>query len=332
MFHSVPAVAGVTILNGIEQNIRTAESDVINELLKTIGKTDFKFDTLTAQVVPDGPTIITVGQQFKANAFLSAFNSKDDPEITVSGGSVKVEGGEGHLTLGGGEGEHEYNGMISLKNPGTGEVKKYPFKGKYQVIKPFGSVSADKMNVVYIGVPNPVTITAAGYTADKLVASISSGAIVPDPAAGQGHYTVTQTANGVAEVTVMGKDAKGAMNMVGKFPFRVKRIPDPVAKIGGKQGGDMQATVIKAQTGVSAILDGFDFDCPFRISKYDCFYIARRQDAKVSTDNKSPLFSDQIKGWVNTCKPGDIFIFKNMYARGCDNTPRQLADLTITIK
>ena len=334
MFHSVPAVAGVTILNGIEQNIRTAESDVINELLKTIGKTDFKFDTLTAQVVPDGPTIVTVGQQFKAKAFLSAFNSKDDPIVTVNCGNVQVEGGEGKISLGGNEGEHEYQGNISLKNPGTGEVKVYPFKGKYQVIKPFGSVSADKMNVVYIGVENPVTITAAGYTADKLSASISVGSIVPDPAKGVGHFNIKVDAsnpNG-ASISVSGKSADGKVNPVGAFPFRIKRIPDPVPKIGGQQGGSIASTLFKAQTGIAAILEGFDFDCPFRVTKYDCFYVAKRMDPKPMTGKQSPIFDAEVLGVVSKCKPGDIFIFDNIYARGCDGTPRKLPTLTFTIK
>jgi gliding motility-associated protein GldM len=330
-FHSVPAVAGVTILNGLEQQIRTAEADVINELLKTIGKTDFKFDTLTAQVVPDGPTIITVGQQFKANAFLSAFNSKDNPIVTVNGSNVPVEGGEGKVTLGGGEGEHEYSVDISLKDP-TGVMKVYKTKGKYQVIKPFGSVSADKMNVVYKGVPNPVTITAAGFTADKISATISAGTIVPDPSAGPGKYIITQSASvqGGADVTVFGKDAKGGTATVGKFNFRVKQIPDPVAKIGGSQGGKIATSLMKAQTGIAAVLDNFDFNCPFVVQKYDCVFIKKRQDAKVLTDIKGLMFTEDVLRNIKSAQPGDIIIFDRIVARGCDGTPRNLATLTFT--
>ncbi|MFM2224543.1 MAG: hypothetical protein RJA07_745 [Bacteroidota bacterium] len=331
-FHSVPSVAGVTILNGILQNIRTAEADVTNELLKTIGSTDFKFDTLTAQVVPDGPTIITVGQQFKANAFLSAFNSKDDPEVTVNGSPIKVEGGEGKVSLGGGEGEHEYSVDIALKDP-SGQMKHYKTKGKYQVIKPFGSVSADKMNVVYIGVPNPVTITAAGFTADKISASISTGTITPDPASGPGKYIITQSASvqGGVDVSVFGKDAKGGTANVGKFPFRVKRIPDPVAKIGGQMGGKMASSLLKAQSGIVAALENFDFNCPFIVTKYDCIFVQRRQDAKLALDQKGNLFSNDVQAYIKKCQPGDQIIFDNIYARGCDGTPRKLATLTILV-
>lgn len=332
-FHSVPSVAGVTILNGILQNIRTAEADVTNELLKTIGSTDFKFDTLVAKVVPDGPTIITLGQQFKAEAFLSAFNSKDDPIITVNGANCPVEGGKGKITLGGaGEGMKKYTGNIALKGP-TGEMKNYKFEGEYQVIKPFGSVSADKMNVVYIGVPNPVTITAAGFTADKISAAISAGTIIPDPASGPGHYVITQTASvqGGVDVNVFGKDAKGTNTTVGKFNFRVKRIPDPVAKIGGQQGGKMASSLIRAQTGIAAVLEGFDFNCPFLVQKYDCIFLKKRQDPKLVLDQKGNLFSAEVLKHISTAQPGDALIFDNIYARGCDGTPRKLASLSITI-
>ncbi len=326
-FHMVPAVAGVTILNGIEENIRTAEADVINELLKTIGKTDFKFDTLTAQVVPDGPTIVSVGQQFKAKAFLSAFNSKDDPIITMNGSPVKVEGGEGVIAIGASEGEHEYTVDIALKDP-TGAMKHYTTKGKYQGIKPFASVSADNMNVFYIGVENPVTVTAAGFTADKISASISAGTITGS----NGKYTVTQTTTSQtgADVTVLGKDAKGAQTVVGKFNFRVKQIPNPIPKIGGQQGGSMSITSFRAQAGMQAALENFDFKCPFQITKFDCYYIAKRQDLK-STSCTGAYFNDQLKTWAQGCKPGDIFYFEKIYARGCDGTPRPLPAMTFKI-
>jgi len=332
-FHSVPSVAAVAILNGMQQNVRTAEADVINEILQTIGADDFKFDTLTAEVVPDGPTIISVGQQFKASAFLSAFDSKQKPVVTVNGSPVEVEGGKGNITLGGGEGEHEYQVAITLTGP-DGKPKTYKAKPqKYQVIKPFGSVSADKMNVVYIGVPNPVTITAAGFTDDKISATISAGTIVRDKAAGPGKYIITQTASvqGGADVAVFGKDAKGGNASVGKFNFRVKRIPDPVAKIGGQQGGKMATSLIKAQKGISAILEGFDFNCPFVVTKYDCYYIPKRQDAKVSPDQAGNMFTPTVAGYIAACKPGDQIIFDNIYARGCDGTPRKLATLTIIV-
>ncbi len=330
-FHSVPAVAGVTILNGIEQNIRTAESDVIDELLKTIGKTDFKFDTLTAEVVPDGPTIIAEGQQFKANAFLSAFDTKQSPTVLVNGSPVKVESGKGMISLGGGEGEHEYKVTIKITGP-DGKEKVYNSKPqKYQVIKPFGSVSAEKMNAIYIGVDNPITVSAAGYTPDKVDASTSFGALTKVSA---GHYTikVDNLGSGTTSISLNGKSADGKVNSVGAFPFRIKRIPDPIAEIGGFSGGKMPATNFKAQAGISAVLKDFLFDCTFKVTKYDCYYTAKRQDTKIATGISSNMFNDQIKGWVGSAKPGDQFIFDNIYARGCDGTPRKLPPLTVIIQ
>jgi hypothetical protein len=185
------------------------------------------------------------------------------------------------------------------------------------------------MNVFYIGVENPITVTAAGYTADKVSATISAGSIV----GANGHYIVKQEAGGKdgVNITVTGKSADGkSSSVVGAFNFRVKRIPDPVSKVGGQQGGSISATTMRAQTGMAAFLEGFDFNCPFQITKYDCSYIAKRQDSK-STSCTSPYFNEQIKGWIAGCKPGDILYFENIYARGCDNTPRKLPAMTFKI-
>jgi gliding motility-associated protein GldM len=324
-FHSIPTVAALTLLSSIQQNIKTAEGDVIAALLNSIGKTDFKFDTLTAKVVPTSPTVVTIGQQFKAEAFLSAFNSKEDPEISCPGASVTVAGGKGDLTFGAtSEGEKKYAGTITVKK--NGQPRVYKFEGEYKVIKPFGSVSADKMNVFYIGVPNPVTVTAAGFTADKVSVSITQGTLT----GANGKYTVTQSTAGKAMVNLSGTTADKKQVSLGGFEFRVKRIPDPVAKIASKFDGSIPASTLKATSGIAAVLEGFDFDCPFKVTKFSCNFVAKRADLQFA-DNMGQTWGEKVKAYIDRCKAGDLINFENIYAIGCDGTPRKLNSITFKI-
>ena len=62
---------------------------------------------------------------------------------------------------GGAIGEKKYTGIIRVKNP-TGGYTFYPFEGSYQVAAKAVVVSPTKMNVLYIGVDNPMEISVPG--------------------------------------------------------------------------------------------------------------------------------------------------------------------------
>lgn len=325
-FHMVPVVASITILNGIQQSVKTAEANVIDALLASIGETDFKFDTLVARIVAPN-SVITVGQTYKSYIFLSAFNSKDNPDITVGGSPVKVDGGQGeYTTVGSGEGVRKYEALIRVKDP-SGRVKEYRAPGEYQVIKPFASISPDKMNVFYIGVPNPVTISAAGFTVDKLRVGISQGSITGS----QGKFIVNQTAPGKAMVNVSAELPDKSVKNVGGMEFRVKRIPNPIPKIAGKNGGGIASNVFKVQVAMLADLENFDFEAKYNITHFEGLYIPKRQDAVPFTNNGA-TFEAKMNEVKARAKPGDVYYFENIKAKGPDGTTRDLGTLSFKIQ
>ena len=82
------------------------------------------------------------------------------------------------------------------------------------------SVDADKMNVVYIGIENPVTIESDNVRPQDITAYISQGAMTGY----DGKYIVLQWNVGEATITVLKKDG---INILGSFKLRVKKLPDP---------------------------------------------------------------------------------------------------------
>ena len=68
-------------------------------------------------------------------------------------------------------GEREINGEFVFLE--EGDTIRIPVESKYAVVpKPnSATISADKMNVVYRGVPNPFTISFPGIPANKVTAS-----------------------------------------------------------------------------------------------------------------------------------------------------------------
>ncbi len=85
----------------------------------------------------------------------------------------------------------------------------------------------DKMNVFYIGVDNPVTVAAAGYSVEDVSLSIP-GAVVTG---GKGHFVITVDKPGNLDVAINAKTKDGPIKKVGGMPIRVKRIPNPIASV-----------------------------------------------------------------------------------------------------
>lgn len=328
-FEGVPVTAIVTILSKIQNDNKNAEAEVTKYLLGKINATDFKFDQLEATVV--APTsYVLVGQPYEADVFISASSSTQNPNIVVGGQTLKVENGKGkYVVTPTREGFIKWGGVINVKTP-DGSIKPYKFEAEYQAAKPTAVVSADKMNVFYVGVDNPVSISAPGVPKEKIRASISGeGSSI---SGANGVYTVRVSKPGTkVMVTVSGEVAKGSVKTLGGMEYRVKRIPDPVAKVAGVSSGSIPASQLKAQRGVFAVLDNFDFDLKFNVKSFSAIIIRARQDL-IRLQSNSAAITPEMLGAMNGLGPKDKVIFDDIIASGPDGTNRKLNSVVISIQ
>jgi hypothetical protein len=215
-----------------------------------------------------------------------------------------------------------YSADISVTNPVTNEVKTYNSSFEFEVGERSVSVSATKMNVFYIGVDNPIEISAAGVSSNQINVSMGGAGEGSIKRASDGTFVVNvkkQTRNGeFAKVNV------SAPGISVSRDFRVKRIPDPVPTLSGKVGGSMGNGVFKAQGALIPTLDNFDFDARCSIVGFTLIRSAKREDPETSL-NKGGKFSPKSKTLVNKAKPGDIFVFENIKC----NCPGDIANRTL---
>lgn len=323
-FDGLPVIGAFTLLTKYENDLKNTESEIVKLLLGDIDKNDFKFDQLVAKVIAPSSYIL-VGQEYTADILLVAYDSRQNPVIKVGGSPLNVEGGMGkYTTRASAEGVKKWGGVIQVKAP-DGSTKEYPFDAEYQVAKPAAVVSPDKMNVFYVGVDNPVSISVPGVPLDKVKPSISGGTITGS----NGKYVVRQEKPGKVTVTVNAEVSGKQMNM-GASEFRVKYVPNPVATVGGVDPGSVSSANFKAQAGLIAVLKDFDFDLKFKVTKFRMIYLPPRRDPIVR-QIAGPAFSGDASGFVTGAKPGDKFIFDEIEARGPDNTPRKLAPIIYNI-
>lgn len=322
----IPMGAAMTSLIKIQSDVKNSENEVVKKLLGKVDQAQVNLDQFNAVAV--APTsYVLVGQPYTAQVFLTASDSRSSPDISVDGSKLQTSGGKGMYSGStGSEGVHTWTGKIVVKQT-DGTFKTYMTDPQtYTVAKPSAVVSPDKMNVLYIGVPNPVSVSAPGIALSKIHVSISQGSL----SGANGHYEAR--VNSLSDndvVTVSGEIAPGKNAVLGSTKFRVKRIPDPKPQFAGKSGGATSAANIRAQDKVFAKLDNFDFDARFNVTRFTLVVVKPRQDPITIQGNGSELNS-QMHTLLNSIGPGAFVIFKDIVAVGPDGSQRGLDQIVLS--
>ena len=187
------------------------------------------------------------------------------------------------------------------------------------------SIQLDKMNVFYIGVPNPITVSAAGYSLQDISVAIDGADVKADNTTGIGHYIVTATKPGKVMANINAKTETG-IKKVGAMEIRVKFIPDPIAEIAGKSGGAIPANVLKAQLGIVAALKNFDFDTRFVVTSFEISMIPKRGELQGPFKEDGPYLNKNkdVVSMIQRASPGDRIFFDEIKAKGPDGRIRKL--------
>ncbi|NSL89132.1 gliding motility protein GldM [Chitinophaga solisilvae] len=319
-FNMVPTIAAVTILGKFQNDIKNSESAIIDDLYRQIDAQNFKFDKIRPFISLNSKNLMA-GQTLTAQIAVGAYSSTVNPTIVVNGTPVNAVEGLGTYSIPvSGIGERTISGTITLPNPTGGDPISQHFEETYNVGASTTSISADKMNVLYIGLQNPISISAAGVPAESVSASISGGNISKR---GAGEYTVTVSQPGKAVINVVA-NVDGKVKTLGQKEFRVKRVPDPVLKVGFNKGGNMKAADFKVQQGLGAVLEDFEFEgVKYEVVGYRIGVSAKGKEYQEGEAN-SAYFPGSIAASVRSLRPGDEVYFENVKVKGPDGIVRTM--------
>ncbi len=326
-FRQMPVAAVLPLMSQMQADLKSSEANMVNDLIGLAGGKNIVFDKFFPVVQADRSYVIG-GEQISAKISVGTYSSSLDPEnvkITVGGALQKVnpDGTVDYTITGSGMGQKTIPLEVEVTNPLTGEKSTGKGEFVYEVGQRSVAVSADQMNVFYIGVDNPVTISAAGVSSADVRVNFSGV-----KGTGRGSkWNVTASRPGEAKITV---SAKG--KTLGSFPFRVKRIPNPEARLSSKNGGAMGSGEFKAQGGVGAFLDNFDFKATCVVAGFTLVYVPKRQDA-IEAPNNGATYKDKARRLVQRASPGDIYYFDNVRAK-CpgDSATRKINSMVFKIR
>lgn len=260
-FKGFPAIASLAKLTSWQNDSKKAESDVISAALGKAAVQAASYSNYQAIVVLDKNAYFQ-GEQVTGKVVLGRYDENTKP--TSFQGPGKLVNGQAVISLtAGGVGEQNIGGQFTFVE--DGKTIPLKFQGKYVVVPRPNSanISADKMNVVYRGLPNPITVSFAGISDNNVTASAPG----MSSAGGKGKYNLSPGSGTEVTVVATGKMADGK-SVSDKRVFRIKNIPAPQGAIGGTAGMQKGAKSRLEASTISAVLPDFLYDLNFEVTQF----------------------------------------------------------------
>lgn len=260
-FKGFPSIASLAKLTSFQNDIKKAEADVFSILLGKAAVEASSMKNFTAMVVLDKSAYFQ-GEKVTGKVVLGKYDANTKP--TSFQGPGKIVNGQAVIDMtAGAVGEQKISGKFTFVQ--DGETIPLPFEGKYVVVPRPNSanISADKMNVVYRGLPNPMTISFAGI-GDNFVNASAPGL---SKAGGNGKYNLNPGSGTEVTVSVSGKMTDGK-TVNDKKVFRIKNIPAPLGAIGGVTGVQKGPKSRLEVSQITAVLPDFLYDLDFQVTQF----------------------------------------------------------------
>ena len=287
-FKGFPLISSLAKLTMMQNDIRQTEHDVLTTLMGKELKMSSKVNSnnYTSLLLTEKGAYYQ-GETFDGSVILGRKGGAQNPnsvELKIDGRELTdddfdlIPGGIKLKVSAGNPGDHTIEGDLVFLD--EGEESRINVKQIYSVIsKPNSAViSADKMNVVYRGVQNPITISIPGIQDSKVRAS------APGLKRLRGSkYNLFPGKGREVKINVSGTLPDGN-NVSSVSSFRIKDIPKPAGYFRGQSGSFTIPKSSLERGAVEARLEDFDFDLPLKVQSFR--FRAPGQPSMVISGNK----------------------------------------------
>ena len=340
-FYHTPLAASVTMLSKIQDDVKSAEADVVDELLKATDSDIIPFDTVAARVITS-TNYVLLGEEYTADIFLAAFNRTLVPQVYIGEwdpktgkmigayDSLQIQDGLGKYTVKTDkEGITTYEGVVNMKTP-KGTYKQFPFQSQYIVARPSATASADKMNVMYAGLDNPITVSVPGIPNEQVRVTCDNGTLTP---LGGGKYSVTGPKAGMCHINISALTDSGAAKPMGNMEFRVKNLPAPLVYPSGVTSSRPTASHMGNSLGlVCTYGPDFLFNARATVVSYELTVMSSAGILYSNENVRGYQLPSAAQTVIKGSKRGTKVIFTSIKCVGADNVQVKSPDATYTIQ
>ncbi|MES2811955.1 MAG: gliding motility protein GldM [Bacteroidota bacterium] len=319
-FKGFPAIASLAKLSAWQNDAKKAESDVISAALGKAAVQAASYSNYQAIVVLEKNAYFQ-GEAVKGKVVLGRYDENTKP--TSFQGPGKLENGQAIIsTTAGGVGEQNINGQFTFLE--DGKTIPLKFEGKYVVVPRPNSatISADKMNVVYRGVPNPMSISFAGVGDNNVNASAPGMSKT-----GNGKYVLRAGSGASVMINVSAKLPDGKV-VSDKKEFRIKGLPAPTGKIRGEVSAKGSKSNL-AVCSISAVMEDFDFPVTVNVTQFNVKVPG--QPTIVVSGSK---MDGRAQAAINKAQRGDVVVISEIKASfsGIDQVAKRVSTCTYEVQ
>ena len=297
-FKGFPLVASLTNLTQLQADIKNTEADIISNLLGGQLEESLKLKNYKGIVALDKNAYFA-GEKVTGKIVLGRYDATMIPDNVILNGKdyKNIQSGQVIIDMPAGNvGNHDIKGKIAFTQ--NGELVEVPFESSYSVIpEPSNAVvSADKMNVVYRGLDNPISVSLPGVGDNNLNVSATGGKL----SGSRGKYIIKPGAGNVVTINVNAKLSSGK-TVNSKAVFRIKDIPAAMGSVRGQYG-----TVKMPKSGLSNMpiaagyLD-FEFDLKVKVLSFKI-----KVPGKLTVVVNGSKLDARAKKVLATAKRGDM--------------------------
>ncbi len=334
MFENMPVVAAVTILTKLQNDIRSAEGEVLSNLLSSVDIGDYRVNQIRAQVIPESQVVMR-GGQYKASIVLSAVDSTKRPAIFVNGHELPNENKGVYSVTASSTGTFPVKGYIEMPN-NDGSVARHNFESEYFVTEPTATVAPTLMNVLYAGYTNPIRIAVPGIASGNVSATMTNGTLVRE---GDIWYARPTKVGTEAVISVNAKMADGRHVEMTKSVFRVRALPDPSPYIEYKdangnarrfKGGTISKRDLIAADGILAAIDDDLLNVEYNVLRFELTFFDSMGNA-IPEVSQGTLFTSGQKTKIRNLARGKRFYISRVVAKGPDGIERTLSPIEVIV-
>ncbi len=332
MFDNMPAIAAITLLTKLQNDIRQAENEALSNIITNVDIGDVRVNELNAYVIPNSNMIIR-GGKYSAHIVLAAIDTTQRPTIYVNGSKLNNPKGL-YEFVPGAIGTHDFSGYIEVAR-GDGSVDKRPFKSSYTVIEPMATISPTMMNVLYAGINNPISISVPGVPMNAVQATMTNGTLTRN-----GDVWVAHPGKvGTEAVISVSAQLEGRTQQVGSMTFRVRKLPDPTPYLAVRDGNGnithykgmprrISKAALMAADRLGAALDDDLLNVNYSVVSFSTYFYDSMGNAIPEVSNGAS-FSSRQKEQFKRLKPGKTFFITNVKAKGPDGITRDISPMEV---
>jgi len=325
-FRGFPAVASLAYLSALQSDVRELEHEAYNLFLGNSLKQAASMKNYQAFVITNKSVYFT-GEPITGNVVLGRFDKSTVPtSVVINGGNVKTTNGQVELKMTAGSvGEHKITGKFTFMEDGKAVVVDVLNSNYVVVPRPnSATIAADKMNVVYAGLDNPISVSFAGVPNDKVSVSSSVGGLTK---VGEGKYMIKPSAGREVTITASGKLPDGKV-VTDKKVFRIKPIPQPQGIVRGEPSASGPVNNLE-MVNVGVRMPDFDFDVNLSVTEFTVVF--PRGSVRITGGTR---LNDEAKRLAKSLKPGDVVKFINIKSKmsGATINIKPATDATYTIQ